>query len=119
MKLIPKPTGHPIKLVRDRTPQVVNSTGTPGGLFYRRLEGTDDRMPLLKKKLGEEVTEFLIDEGFEELCDVYAVILGIAHAMGHSSDDLEKDLSEDIRGGFFNGIVMYGHHSEFDDSVEQ
>jgi hypothetical protein len=32
--LQPAPGGYPIKLVRDRTPAIINASGEPGALFY-------------------------------------------------------------------------------------
>jgi predicted house-cleaning noncanonical NTP pyrophosphatase (MazG superfamily) len=111
--LTPKPAGHPIKLVRDRTPQVINASGVPGTLFYESIP-VDERLPWLQRKLGEELTEYLVDPGPEELCDVYAVVRALGYLHGLKLADLEIALEDDPRGGFRNGIMMYGHHAEFD-----
>lgn len=66
MDLIPAPEGYAIKLVRDRTPGMINATGEPGELFYGACP--PDRVDeFLKLKLGEEVTEFLVWPGRKEL----------------------------------------------------
>lgn len=108
-KQTPKPNGHPIKLVRDKTPDIINDTGTPGDLFYREFDG--DIEPWLKKKLGEEVTEFLVDGGDDELRDVFDVVVALLELKGYNIHDLPNS---DPRGGFALGVMMYGYHKEFD-----
>jgi predicted house-cleaning noncanonical NTP pyrophosphatase (MazG superfamily) len=115
-ELIPKPYGHPIKIVRDRTPDVINSSGEPGTLFYRRLTSAPhNRAKWLNKKLIEECAEYVVDGTLAELCDVLAVIEGLALLHGTNLEALIPTMRADIRGGFKEGMMMYGHHSEFDD----
>lgn len=113
--LTPAPSGYPIKLVRDNTPQILNGSGEPGALWYAE---TPTEMPaylrMLRLKLSEEVGEFLVDGGFGELRDVLAVIEAFAVAMGSDLDGLVRALRDDPRGGFLRAVVMYGHHPEFD-----
>lgn len=40
-ELEPAPEGYPIKLVRDRTAQIVNPSGKPGDLWYRTTPEED------------------------------------------------------------------------------
>lgn len=59
MPLHPAPAGYPIKLVRDLTPEILNSTGDPGDLWYGPIpEGTEPKR-WLKLKLVEEAGEYL------------------------------------------------------------
>lgn len=110
-ELKPRPDGYPIKLVRDGTPGIINSTGEPGDLFYEILEDRKEYMEALYRKLGEEVTEFLLTKGAEELVDVYEVVRTIGNAYGV---ELEWAADQDPRGGFKFGVMMYGRHPEFD-----
>jgi predicted house-cleaning noncanonical NTP pyrophosphatase (MazG superfamily) len=70
---------------------------------------------LLRLKLGEEVAEYLVDGGLDELLDVVAVVEGLAW-IGHQLTlaQLVERARRDERGGFLAGRVMYGHHPEFD-----
>jgi predicted house-cleaning noncanonical NTP pyrophosphatase (MazG superfamily) len=111
--LTPAPAGYPIKLVRDRTPEILNGTGEPGALFYGPATG--DRSRLLRLKLAEEVGEYLVDGGFGELRDVLAVVEALAAEHGSTLATLVQALRADPRGGFAEGVMMYGHHPEFDD----
>lgn len=111
--LTPAPVGYPIKLVRDNTPQILNGSGEPGALWYG--EATGDRARWLRLKLAEEVGEYLVDGGFGELRDVLAVVIALTSvAHGRDYADLIQALNHDPRGGFEKGVMMYGHHPEFD-----
>lgn len=110
-ELRPRPTGYPIKLVRDGTPAIINTTGEPGDLFYEILEDRKEYMEALYRKLGEEVVEFLLTKGAEELVDVYEVVRTIATIY---EINLEEVADADPRGGFKFGVMMYGRHPEFD-----
>jgi predicted house-cleaning noncanonical NTP pyrophosphatase (MazG superfamily) len=111
--LTPKPNGHPIKLVRDRTPDIVNPTTHPGLLFYGSCPERD-RYRALRLKLGDEVAEYLVDDNYNELLDVLAVVEGLGALHGKTIDKMIDDIKRDKRGGFLNGVMMYGRHPEFD-----
>lgn len=112
--LTPAPKGYAIKLVRDKTPRIINSSGQPGGLFYRQVD-LDARVPWLKRKLIEEAAEYLESGELDELADVLAVIEGIAWARhGLTLAELASKMHDDKRGGFLHGQMMYGYHEEFD-----
>jgi len=113
MPLTPAPRGYPIKLVRDNTAEIINSSGEPGDLWYGPCPAGEVEK-WLRKKLVEEVAEFLVDPGNEELDDVYAAVVGLAHLQGRDSEDLYQALLNDARGGFGRGVMMYGRHDEFD-----
>jgi predicted house-cleaning noncanonical NTP pyrophosphatase (MazG superfamily) len=110
----PAPNGYPIKLVRDRTPATINATGDPGELFYAPLADAADRGRWLRKKLVEEVGEYLIDGGPAELRDVLAVLAELAIEHGIGWDRLTQMVVDDPRGGFGDSVMMYGRHPEFD-----
>jgi predicted house-cleaning noncanonical NTP pyrophosphatase (MazG superfamily) len=115
--LKPAPTGYPIKLVRDGTPEVLNGSGEPGELFYGPLRG--DRMRWLRLKLAEEAGEYLVDGGIEELADVLAVVTALSEAHGVRFSELLARAAQHPRGGFADAVMMYGRHPEFDQPAEQ
>jgi predicted house-cleaning noncanonical NTP pyrophosphatase (MazG superfamily) len=118
--LTPAPAGYPIKLVRDNTPTILNASGEPGDLWYEQAPADlDYYMRLLRLKLGEEATEFMVDGGWGELRDVLAVVEALAVALGGSLDLLIQALHDDPRGGFLRAVVMYGRHEEFDGRSER
>lgn len=109
----PHPNGYPIKLVRDNTPAIINATGEPGDLYY--VAGAEDMDRLLRLKLAEEVTEFIIDGGWNELRDVLAVVEALAERADHGGlSALTASMRADPRGGFRRGVMMFGRHSEYD-----
>lgn len=111
--LTPAPAGYPIKLVRDRTAAILNFSGEPGSLWYGPApKGAVER--LLRLKIGEESSEVMVDGGWGELRDLLAVVEGLAYEWGRSLEELIEALRADPRGGFLEGVVMYGHHPEFD-----
>jgi predicted house-cleaning noncanonical NTP pyrophosphatase (MazG superfamily) len=63
------------KLVRDKIPEIIFNTGsTPKVYIANELQYSEH----LKKKLQEEVQEFLEDPCVQELADIQEVILSIA-----------------------------------------
>lgn len=112
MDLKPAKDGYPIKLVRDRTAEIINTSGEPGDLFYGGTKG--DIMRWLKLKLAEELGEYLVDGGIDELGDVLAVIEALAIQHGSSIYSLMERVQGDPRGGFHDAVMMYGRHEEFD-----
>lgn len=114
--LNPAPRGYPIKLVRDNTPDIVNPSEEPGSLWYSTMfVGVPEELTrLLKLKLSEEVGEFLVDGGVDELRDVQAVIDGLVANLGLDREEFRTAVDTDPRGGFLKAVVMLGHHDEFD-----
>lgn len=109
-ELTPAPDGYPIKLVRDNTPSILNRSGDPGDLWYGPCPADQiDRR--LRAKLAEEVAEFLIDGGADELADVLSVVYAISERHNWR---VESIAAHDVRGGFRNAVMMYGRHPEFD-----
>lgn len=111
--LRPAPTGYPIKLVRDGTPAVLNGSGEPGELWYGSVE-EEDRMRWLRLKLAEELGEYLVDGGLDELADALAVIAALAVEHGTTLSSLVEGAETHPRGGFSAGVMMLGRHPEFD-----
>lgn len=114
MPLQPAPSGYPIKIVRDHTADIVNPSGEPGELFYGPLPEGESRAKWLRRKLGEEVLEYLEDHGIDELVQVVQVLQVLALEHDVTIDDLIKMGQDDRRGGFFDCVMMYGRHPEYD-----
>jgi len=99
---------YPIKLVRDRiedaAPNVLH------GSIAIWSVGHTTHVKLLKKKLLEEVGEYLVDGGPDELADIMEVVEALAKvAEGvsrNSLDDIKRQKVHE-RGGFMRGRVMY------------
>lgn len=113
MKLTPAPEGYPIKLVRDQTPEILNGTGEPGDLWYGECP-PGQRLRWLRLKLAEEVGEYLVDRGADELADVVAVVAALAEQHHLTLEQLLELAASDERGGFHDGVMMFGRHAEFD-----
>jgi predicted house-cleaning noncanonical NTP pyrophosphatase (MazG superfamily) len=111
--LVPHPGGYPIKLVRDGTPNVLNASGIPGDLWYGTAP-VGHRLRWLRLKLAEELGEYLVDGGVDELADVVAVIEALADEHGISFAELLTRVDNHPRGGFARGVMMFGRHAEFD-----
>ncbi len=99
--------GYPIKLVRDRVPELLGAVDEPGELWYDALPEDEALGPWLIKKLVEEIAEFIAEPSEKELNDVYAVIVAIARRQGWNPG---LALMNDPRGGFDHGMIMYARH---------
>ncbi|CEP90219.1 Uncharacterised protein [[Clostridium] sordellii] len=93
------------KLVRDRIPEIIESSGNKC-----EIEVVSDEVALeyLYKKLNEEVGELLEDKNLDEIADCLEVLFAIGAKYGYSEDKVlgrrnEKKLK---RGGFSNNIVL-------------
>ena len=96
---------HHNKLVRDKIPGIILSRGK--GCKTRTLDG-DNFLLELKKKLEEEVNEFLDDPSREELADILEVVDSLSLVMGSSFDDVLriKEEKKEARGGFSDRIFL-------------
>lgn len=97
------------KLVRDKIPEIIKSSGKTFDVHYAKKE---ELLPLLETKLNEEVSEYLEDKNLEELADVMEVLFGIANSLGYSEKDLinKRNAKKEKRGGFEKGIVLEKVH---------
>lgn len=74
------------KLVRDNIPEIIKKQGeTP----YTSILDDERYNAELRKKLNEEVREYLLSEEIEELADIIEVIEALAN---HKGKSLEKVL---------------------------
>ncbi len=96
---------NPVKLVRDKIPDIMKSEGK-NPIFY--VAGEKEFCRLLRNKLQEEVSEFLKDDSIEELCDILEVINAICASKKMAMNDLEQIRLKKIneRGAFVNKFVL-------------
>lgn len=95
------------KLVRDKIPEIMVINGAKP---ITRVLSKEEYMQELKKKLQEEVFEYLESENIEELADIQEVMFAILNAENVSIDDFEKIRTDKIlkRGAFTKKIFLVG-----------
>lgn len=93
------------KLVRDRIPEIIESTGKKCD-----VETVDKTSAIhyLIHKFSEEIKEFEEDHSIEELADILEIIHGLAHHLDIDWTDLEKTRKDKnrARGAFEKGFVL-------------
>lgn len=97
------------KLVRDKIPEVITKTGKD---FSTKVLSESEYVIELKKKLGEELQEYMEatndEEAIEELADILELLQAASKMHGSSVEALEqvrKDKAEK-RGGFEKRIFL-------------
>lgn len=93
------------KLVRDRIPEIIESTGKT--CVTRTLDEAE-YIAALDAKLQEELNEYLADGSMEELADLLEVMMACAKARGHGFAEVERIRREkaEKRGGFDQRIFL-------------
>ncbi len=93
------------KIVRDRIPEVIEAA-----VQHAIYELVDREMALegLKRKLSEELAEYLESGSLEELADLLEVMHGVAYHSGVSWQELEavRLAKRAERGGFERGVRL-------------
>ncbi|GIM32442.1 nucleoside triphosphate pyrophosphohydrolase [Paraclostridium bifermentans] len=93
------------KLVRDRIPEIIESSGNKC-----EIEVVSDEVALeyLYKKLNEEVSELLEDKNLDEIADVMEVLFAIGSKYGYSEEDIlnRRNEKRDSRGGFESNLIL-------------
>ena len=87
------------KLVRDRIPEIISAAGSrPKTRVLEEAEYISE----LRRKLVEEVEEFITSNDAEELADILEVLFAVASQMGLDPMLLEelRRSKKDKRGGF-------------------
>jgi predicted house-cleaning noncanonical NTP pyrophosphatase (MazG superfamily) len=96
-----------MKLVRDKIPEIIYANGE-----IACLSVVDDGEYhfLLRRKLEEEVHEYLESDSAEELADILEVLYALASCTGLNEDALERlrKAKADDRGRFLQRIVWHG-----------
>lgn len=93
------------KLVRDRIPEIIESSGKS---CTTEILSTEEYLRMIDAKLDEELTEYHKDQNIEELADMLEVIRAAAIAHGYTLEDLERVRAEKAakRGGFEKKILL-------------
>lgn len=93
------------KLVRDRIPRIIESSGKS---CKTEILSNEEYLRMLDAKLDEELAEYHKDQNIEELADLLEVIRSAAIARGYTAEDLEQVRAEKAakRGGFEKRILL-------------
>ena len=93
------------KLVRDRIPEIIQSSGKK---CSTEILSDEEYLKFVDAKLDEELAEYHKDQNIEELADLLEVIHAAALARGYTLDELEQVRSEKAtkRGGFEKRILL-------------
>ena len=93
------------KLIRDKIPEVVESTGSKA-----IIEVLDDAnyKKYLDIKLGEELKEYLEDDNVEELADLVEVVYALLDCKGMSLEEFEiiRAAKVEKRGAFKKKLLL-------------
>ena len=97
------------KLVRDRIPEIIVSSGHRCDI---RILDDEAYLDALDQKLAEELAEYQESKSMEELADLLEVIHAVAKARGSSMEEIEsirvKKASQ--RGAFDKRILLLSTH---------
>nr|WP_288826882.1 nucleoside triphosphate pyrophosphohydrolase [uncultured Clostridium sp.] len=93
------------KLVRDKIPEIIESSGRKA--VYHVLS-EEEYLTALEKKLQEEVEEYQEDKSLEEMADVLEVLYAICEARGYTKEELDAKRREKFieRGGFERKLFL-------------
>lgn len=95
------------KLVRDRVPAIIRDSGERP--ITKTIEDDHEFLQELKRKLLEEVSEFLdSDNSAEEIADIWEVLNALTYALGlnrHSVEELRQAKQRE-RGGFRDRVFL-------------
>ena len=93
------------KLVRDRIPEIIESSGKT---CTTEILSPEEYLRMLDAKLDEELAEYHKDQNIEKLADLLEVIRSAAIARGYTTEDLEQVRAEKAakRGGFEKRILL-------------
>ncbi len=93
------------KLVRDRIPEIIASTGDK---YKIRTLSDAEYIEMLDEKLDEELKEYHEDKNIEELADILEVLYAVVKARGYTIDELEETRlkKREERGGFDEKVFL-------------
>ena len=97
------------KLVRDRIPEIIESSGNT---CIMEILSDEDYLRMIDAKLDEELAEYHKDQNIEELADLMEVIYAAAIARGYTLEQLEQVRAEKSakRGAFAKKILLKEVH---------
>lgn len=107
------------KLVRDKIPEMINSTN--GRTCNYKILDENEYMKELDKKLFEEAHEFTEEHSVEELADLTEVILAIMKAKNISKEQVEeaRRIKNNKKGSFNDKIYLIDVEQEQMDEREE
>jgi len=93
------------KLVRDKIPTIIENKDEKS---VTRILNNSEYETELRKKLQEEVNEFLQDDNCDELADIMEVVYALAKTKDMSHEELEEIRKKkyEERGGFEEKIFL-------------
>lgn len=93
------------KLVRDRIPEIIESSGKT---CITQILSNEEYLRMVDLKLDEELAEYHRDQNIEELADLMEVIYAAAMARGYTIEQLEQVRAEKAtnRGAFAKKILL-------------
>jgi len=93
------------KLIRDNISDILISKGKK---FKTHKATQDEYLEHLYLKVIEELMEFRNDPSEKEIGDIYEVLqaIEIYHNLNKDEIKAEQILKRNIRGGFYNGIIL-------------
>ncbi len=93
------------KLVRDKIPQIITSTGNT---CVTEILNTEDYLKHLDTKLSEELAEYQESKALEELADLLEVMHAVVTARGSSWQELGaiRENKKAKRGAFEERILL-------------
>ncbi len=108
------PDGYLVKLVRDKIPELLAQTSEKHGEIYYRQMSQIEHVKQLRKKLFEEVAEYLVDPSIDELADILVVVNALARwDIGTNEWTELYDVAakkNELRGAFEKRMGMYVVH---------
>lgn len=93
------------KLVRDNIPQIIKEDKR---IAEYVVLSDEEYITELDKKLKEELAEYQVNKGIEDLADILEVIYAICEVRGVSEEKLMEIKNNKLieRGGFKNRILL-------------
>ena len=93
------------KLVRDRIPEIIESSGKT---CITEILSDEEYLKMVDEKFNEELAEYHKDQNIEELADLLELIYAATIARGYSLEELEQVRAEKAanRGRFEKKILL-------------
>lgn len=93
------------KLVRDRIPEIIESSGKK---CLCTVLSDEAYITMLDEKLNEELAEYQESKSLEELADLLEVMQSTVIARGYTLEELERIRAEKAakRGGFAERLLL-------------
>ena len=93
------------KLVRDRIPEIIKSSGKT---CITEILSDEEYLKMVDEKFNEELAEYHKDQNIEELADLLELIYAATIARGYSLEELEQVRAEKSakRGSFEKKILL-------------